>query len=239
MRAAGIPARVVTGYQGGEINPINNELVVRQADAHAWVEVWLAERGWVRLDPTGAVSPLRLEQGVNAALGPIGVIPQLIAADKFRLLATLRFAWQAMNSDWDRWIVGYNVERQRQLLSRFGVDRIEWWTLALWLAEATLVIGTIVVVGLLLRDRAPKRDASVRAWNRFCAKLADAGLERAPHEGPLDYLRRVSIAQPAWAPEVTEITRLYIDARYGEGITPEVQRTLERLVRDFRPTAST
>ena len=75
MRAAGMPARVVTGYQGGEVNPLNNELIVRQADAHAWSEIWVKEEGWVRIDPTAAVSPLRVDGGVNAALGPIGVIP--------------------------------------------------------------------------------------------------------------------------------------------------------------------
>src|SRR5262249_3124501 len=80
MRAAGLPARVVTGYQGGEVNPFNNELIVRQADAHAWSEVWIVGEGWVRVDPTAAVSPTRVDYGVNAALGPIGMIPSLIAA---------------------------------------------------------------------------------------------------------------------------------------------------------------
>src|SRR5205085_486249 len=103
-----------------------------------------------------------------------------------------------------------------------------------WLMGATLVIGLLVSAGLLIRDRPPRREASVLAWNRFCAKLADAGFERAPHEGPLDYLRRVSAARPAMAREVEAITRLYIDARYGDGVSVEEQRRLARLVRDFR-----
>jgi transglutaminase-like putative cysteine protease len=77
-----VPARIVTGYQGGEVNPLSGELLVRQADAHAWTEIWIADQGWVRIDPTASVSPLRVENGVNAALGPIDFASALIDADK-------------------------------------------------------------------------------------------------------------------------------------------------------------
>ncbi|HET7729518.1 MAG TPA: DUF3488 and transglutaminase-like domain-containing protein [Usitatibacter sp.] len=235
MRAAGIPARVVTGYQGGEVNPINHELIVRQADAHAWVEVWLQDRGWVRIDPTGVVSPIRLEGGVNAALGPIGVIPGLIAADHFKVLSTLRFAWHAMNSRWDKWVVGYNMDRQRQFFSQLGIPSIDWRFLGFWLLVATFVLGGAVSLGLLLRDRAPRPEASRLAWDRFCAKLSIAGLERAPHEGPLDFLARVRSRRPELAAEVEEIVSLYVEARYGTGASRDDLRRLARLVRQFRP----
>src|SRR5258708_20074743 len=114
MRAAGVPTRVVTGYQGGEVNPLNNELIVRQADAHAWTEIWVPEEGWVRVDPTAAVSPLRVEGGVNAALGPIGVYSPLIAADPLRILANLRNACQIMNSQRAPWVLRYNLHPPRQ-----------------------------------------------------------------------------------------------------------------------------
>ena len=234
MRAAGIPARVVTGYQGGEVNPLNSELIVRQADAHAWSEIWVKEEGWVRIDPTAAVSPLRVENGVNAALGPIGMIPSLIDADKFGLLSNLRFAWQLMNSHWDQWIVGYNMDRQRQFFSQLGFPSIDWRTLGIWLMIATFVAGTAVAIGLLLQDRPPKREASLAAWNRFCAKLAMSGLARAPHEGPLDFLARVKAARPELAGEVEEITRRYVEARYGAGASRDELRALARLVREFR-----
>ena len=125
MRAAGIPARVVTGYQGGEVNPLNRELLVRQADAHAWVEVWLEGRGWLRVDPTSVVAPDRIDSGINAALGPIGMIPTLIAADRLRVLANMRFAWDALNSQWNQWVLGYNVDRQRQFLASLGLEIAE------------------------------------------------------------------------------------------------------------------
>ncbi|HET7404313.1 MAG TPA: DUF3488 and DUF4129 domain-containing transglutaminase family protein [Usitatibacter sp.] len=235
MRAAGIPARIVTGYQGGEVNPITRELVVRQADAHAWVEVWLAKEGWVRVDPTSAVSPLRVESGVNAALGPIGVIPTLVAVDRLGVLANIRFLWQAANGQWESWVVGYNMQRQRQFFSRLGMPDVDWRTLAFWLLVATAAVGGAVTLGLLVRDRPPRTDPSLAAWNRFCRKLARAGLERRAQEGPLDYLARVSAERPAIAPQAADITRRYIAARYGSGATKEELRQLARLARAFDP----
>ena len=234
MRAAGIPARVVTGYQGGELNLINNELVVRQADAHAWVEIWLRDRGWVRVDPTAAVSPLRVESGVNAALGPIGMLPSLIAADPIGLLAGIRDAWRAVNSQWDSWVVGYSIDRQRQFFSQFGLPDVDWRTLFFGLLAATLIIGSGISIGLLVRDRPRRGEPSLMAWNGFSAKLAAAGLARAPHEGPLDYLRRIEAANPPWAPQAREIASRYAQARYGSGATREELRELARLVRDLR-----
>jgi protein-glutamine gamma-glutamyltransferase len=234
MRAAGIPSRVVTGYQGGEVNPFNHELIVRQADAHAWTEVWFQGDGWVRIDPTAAVSPLRVESGVNAALGPIGAIPTIIAADKLGLLAGMRYGWQMVNSQWDQWVIGYNMEKQRQFFADLGFPSIDWRTLGFWLLIAVFIVGGAVTLGLLVRDRPQRRDASLLAWNHFCAKMAAAGIARMPHEGPLDYLARVQAARPAGAAEAAEITRRYVDARYGSGATRDELRKLARLVREFR-----
>jgi transglutaminase-like putative cysteine protease len=235
MRAAGIPARIVTGYQGGEVNPINNELVVRQADAHAWVEIWLKDQGWVRVDPTGAVSPLRVEGGVNAALGPIGVFPSLIAADPLGILAGVRDAWRAMNSQWDSWVVGYNIDKQRQFFAQLGFPSVDWRTLGFWLLIATFLVGGAIGIGLLVRDRPRRREPSLIAWDRFCAKLAAAGLPRAAHEGPVDFLARVKSQRPRSAGVAEEITRRYVEARYGPGASKDELRELSRLVRDFRP----
>lgn len=234
MRAAGIPARVVTGYQGGEVNPINNELIVRQADAHAWAEIWVAQEGWVRIDPTASVSPLRVEGGVNAALGPIGVFPSLLAADRLRVLSQLRYAWQAMNSQWDQWVVGYNMDRQRAFFNQLGITNVDWRTLGFWLLVATFLVGGVVTLGLLVRDRPPRREASLVAWNRLCAKLAEAGIARAPHEGPMDFLARVKQVRPQLAADLEEITQRYVQARYGTGASHEELHELARRVKDFR-----
>jgi protein-glutamine gamma-glutamyltransferase len=235
MRAAGIPARVVTGYQGGEVNPLNNELIVRQADAHAWTEIWLPDEGWLRVDPTGAVSPLRVQGGVNAALGPIGVYSSIMAADPLGVLIGIRNAWQLVDSQWDTWVVGYNTDKQRQFFSQLGLPAADWRSLGGWLLIAIFVVGGAIAVALLVRDRPPRLEASLAAWNRFCAKLAAAGVARAPHEGPVDYLARVKDARPACAGMAEAITRRYVQARYGEGATREELRELARLVREFNP----
>ena len=227
-------SRIVTGYQGGEVNPINNELIVRQADAHAWTEIWLSGEGWVRVDPTGAVSPLRVESGVNAALGPIGVYSSIMAADPLGVLIGVRNAWQAMNSQWDQWVVGYNTDKQRQFFSQLGFPEVDWRTLGFWLLISTFLVGGAISIGLLVRDRPPRREASLAAWNRFCAKLAAAGVTRAAHEGPLDFLERVKRTKPAFADKAEAITERYVEARYGGGATRDELRELARLVREFR-----
>jgi len=234
MRAAGIPTRVVTGYQGGEVNPFNNELIVRQADAHAWTELWLEDRGWVRVDPTAAVSPLRVEGGVNAALGPIGAFSSLIAGDPLGVLASMRFAWHYVNSQWDQWVVGYNVDRQRQFLAQFGLSAQDWRQIAAWIGGGMVILGGFLGLWLVLRDLPKRGEPALLAWRRYCAKLASAGIARAPHEGPLDYLARVEAARPELAPQAETITRRYIQARYGSGASRPELRELQRLVRAFR-----
>jgi transglutaminase-like putative cysteine protease len=234
MRAAGVPARVVTGYQGGEVNPLNSELIVRQADAHAWSEIWVRDEGWVRIDPTAAVSPMRVENGVNAALGPIGLGASLIDADKLGILSNIRYAWQMLNSQWDAWVVGYNMDRQRQFFAGMGMPNVDWRTLGFWLMVSIFAVGTAVAIGLLVHDRPPRRDPSLVAWDRFCAKLATLGLARAPYEGPMDYLDRVRKARPELAGDVEEITKRYVEARYGAGASRDELKALQRLVRDFR-----
>ena len=235
MRAAGVPARVVTGYQGGEINPLNRELLVRQADAHAWVEIWLEGRGWIRIDPTSVVAPTRIDIGINAALGPIGVFPSLIAADRFGILSNLRFAWDALNSQWNQWVLGYNIDRQRQFLGSLGLSGLDWRNLIVYLTIAAFVVGGLIGLGLVLRDLPGRRDPAVVAWERFCAKLAAAGLVRAPHEGPVDFLARIEVARPANASEARAITSRYVEARYGAGISKQEARELLARVRSFRP----
>ncbi|HYN54442.1 MAG TPA: DUF3488 and transglutaminase-like domain-containing protein, partial [Methylotenera sp.] len=107
MRAAGIPARIVTGYQGGELNPNGNYLIVRQSDAHAWAEVWLEGRGWVRVDPTSAVSPDRIESGIGSALPDSDLLPILSRQD-YPILKKLYLNWDAVNNGWNQWVLGYD-----------------------------------------------------------------------------------------------------------------------------------
>ena len=119
MRAAGVPARVVTGYMGGELNEIGDYLLVRQSDAHAWAEVWFPERGWVRVDPTAAVAPTRIESGIQQALSDLDDLPLLIRADA-RFLRNAALVWDSLNNRWNDWVLGYGPEFQKRLFGSMG-----------------------------------------------------------------------------------------------------------------------
>ncbi len=233
MRAAGIPSRVVTGYQGGELNELGDFLTVRQRDAHAWSEAWLGEtEGWVRIDPTGAVAPSRIESGMEAALPrPIGPRALNIQASEpvRRAWRNLRHGWEALNNAWNEWVLGYGPERQRRLLNQFGIDSTSFTRLAVWLIFCVLAL--LAAISLLLARRPRTRDPAVRAYRRFQRKLARAGLDRAPGEGPLDFSQRVIRARPDLSAEVQRITELYVSIRYaregGDG------RDLSRAVAAF------
>ncbi|MGH8370184.1 MAG: transglutaminase TgpA family protein, partial [Gammaproteobacteria bacterium] len=229
MRAAGIPAHVVVGYQGGTRNPLDGYYVIRQEDAHAWAEVWLPQRGWVRVDPTAAVDPARVDQGVSAAL-PASELPGYLF-ERHPWLSDVRNTWDAVNNGWNQWVLAYGPEMQERFFNRIGLRYGDWGELALVLL---LVIGTLLAaISLVLwwRHRPAPGPLVVRAYARFCRKLAQHGLPRAPHEGPLDYARRISRLRPDLAVEIDTITSLYIDLRYAE---TGHQEEFNRLIRAFR-----
>ena len=238
MRALGIPARVVTGYQGGEYQRTTHEgaeWLVRQADAHAWSEVWLHGQGWVRIDPTAAVDPARIERGrrlqaddaVGAFTGPL-----------LAWIRPLSRGFDAIGHAWERWVVRYDRTRQSSLLGRLGIDTANPMKLAglLALALGILLLGTAM---LTLRPRLARTPLE-RAWDLFCARLARIGLERARHETPAQYLRRLEQALPADAAASARlIVTTYERLRYGgEESGRQAARRLRQQVRAFRPYGS-
>ena len=236
LRAAGIPARVVTGYQGGEVNPLTRQLVVRQAEAHAWSEVWFADLGWVRVDPTFAVSPLRINRGMSEAFGPLGVMNNLIDADKLGLLRQIAFSWDAMNTQWNRWVVGFSQDRQRDFLEGLGMREVDWRSMAIWLIVAVLTVGGAVGMLLFLRAVQTRQEPLVAAYERLCAKLAKTGIKRAPHEGPVDYWQRLMRLRPNIAQKAAPLFETYVALRYTastEGASRSVRDFVWR-VRRFR-----
>jgi transglutaminase-like putative cysteine protease len=217
MRAAGIPARVVVGYQGGELNEVGGYYVVRQADAHAWSEVWLADRGWVRVDPTAAVAPSRVEAGLSAALAPAELPSFLRRGSGLTTFEYLRLradvAWDYVNVAWDRWVLGFNPERQLELLGRFGLG--DWQRMILTLTVA--ITGLMALIGLLaLRQAriAVPHDEALRLWRGATRTLATLGLPQGPAEGPLDYAARVARARPGLAEAIGRLAQAYVAARY-------------------------
>ncbi len=232
MRAAGIPARVVTGYQGGQINPVGEYILVRQADAHAWTEIWLADAGWVRVDPTAAVSPARVERGIASALPRSDPLPMFVRGD-FAMLQQMRLAWDSVTYTWNQWVLGYSPERQRMFLSRLGFSEATWQTLAVILV---ICAGIAVMIGaaFALRDLRRTRDDEIRAaYDRFCRKLARRGLRRGEAEGPRRFAERACRMRPELAPHVRDITDLYIGLRYGRMATADGLHELKQRIRRF------
>jgi transglutaminase-like putative cysteine protease len=239
MRAAGIPARVVTGYQGGELNPLGNYLIVRQADAHAWAEVWLQNRGWVRTDPTAAIAPTRIEQG-RAALD------QLAGADGFftvrqdlwgRAWLQLQLGWDAVNYQWVQWVVGYGQDRQNQLLSQLGLDKLlrNAADLGVALAVGVGLLSCGFTAWFLLRARRVHKDVVATSYRRFCAQLARRGIVRIASEGPQDFARRAAGLRPNLAAQIEHISQLYIRLRYAAHPTARALIDLRNQVRGFHP----
>ncbi|MDQ5960629.1 MAG: protein-glutamine gamma-glutamyltransferase, partial [Pseudomonadota bacterium] len=226
MRAAGIPARVVAGYQGGEINPVDGYVVVRQSDAHAWAEIWIAGRGWQRVDPTAAIAPSRVEQGIAAALPEGETLPVMARVD-LDWLRQMRYRWEAINNNWNQWVLGYNPERQREVLSRFGLGNIDWRGMTV-LLSALCALALLGITIWTLWQR-PRVDPAQKIWLRFCARLAGQGIPRQPWEGPIAYAERVAVARPEYGGIAHQAATAYAAVRYGEANEHRLQRLREAL----------
>lgn len=202
MRQAGIPARIVGGYQGGETNPLNNTVLVRQLDAHAWAEIWLMQEGWVRIDPTAAVSPARIEYGLEAAL--TGLERARLFSDsplsvfRFRnntLVNWIRLRYDAVAWRWQAFIVGFNNEAQISLLKQlFGEIRVSWFVSAM-LGSWLLVLAPLAW-WLLKRNKARLRSPAEISLSKLCRQLARLGIDRRPGEGVRSLGARVAEALP-------------------------------------------
>lgn len=232
MRAAGVPARVVTGYQGGEVNPVGNYLIVRQSDAHAWAEVWFKGRGWVRVDPTAAVAPQRIASGIFSALPQNDALPMLARKD-FSLLRKLYLNWDALNNGWNQWVLGYDQKRQIELLQRLTGSQLSWQDLAVALIAC---VGSVVLVisYFLLRGKQLSIDPVQRLYAEFLRKLERAGLKRYSHEGPLDFSKRACRRLPAQASAIQQITESYTHLRYRSVYNPQALEAFKHLVKAFK-----
>lgn len=226
LRAAGVPARVVTGYQGGELNTAGNYLLVHQFDAHAWVEYWQPGIGWTRVDPTAAVAPDRIEQGLEQAMSREG---SFLAGDRFSplryrglsLLNDLRLAWDQVNYGWQRWVLGYQGEQQGEILSRWFGRLDSPWLAFLLVGGGALLLAILAL--WLFKPWRQARDPQLRSFARFERLLVPHGLRRGTAEGHREFSRRAMLALPAQA----EAIRAYSDAfeaqRYAGGAVEPAQ----------------
>ena len=227
MRMAGIPARVVTGYQGGWYNERSGYLLVRQSDAHAWAEVWLEGVGWTRIDPTAAVAPSRVEDGALDALG--GRRHWL----DYEWVRELRNGMDWMNRAWNDWVIAFDSARQSGMLGFLGIERLDSRALVLLLALAIALTALLVTPWLLRLGRNRERDPVVRHWRRFLERLVKAGVPVSAAMGPLEVAALAGKAPNLDGEALRRITRSYLEVRYASQSAgrDELLRDLKR----FRP----
>jgi transglutaminase-like putative cysteine protease len=214
MRAAGIPARVVTGYLGGEWNPIGNYFIVRQSDAHSWTEVWLDGRGWTRVDPTAVVAPERLRRSI------LDILPNAVSAPARFVwsqpwLAGLLQRWDALNTAWNDRVIKFNYRDQLRLLQQFGFKSPGAQELG-WAFGAGLV-GWMLWIAWHVGRGAPRSrpDKLARAYTALCKKLGRAGVTRESHQGPLAFASEISKRRPDLRNDVHSLLLRYAQLRYG------------------------
>lgn len=221
MREAGIPARVVTGYVGGYRNAYGNYWIVRKMDAHAWVEVWLDGRGWVRVDPTAAVAPERIYDTIEDRLGAGGAAGGA--------LAPLLDIGDWARRGWNDLVLGFDAGSQQLMLQRIGFGRGDTTTLGLLFAlVAALALGWML---WRVARSERERDPLLRAWRAMGRRYARLGLARDPHEAPLAWARRVAAARDG-ASTLIALTGRFVAARYARG---EADPTLVRDLHAHRP----
>ena len=227
MRMAGIPSRVVTGYMGGFYNDLGDYLLVRQSDAHAWIEVWLQGRGWTTIDPTAAVSPARVDRG------SLGAVPEPRYWFDLPWIRETRNSVDIVQQRWNDWVIEYNAQRQTELLAPLGLSGLTPSGLVIALVAALALIG-LVVVPLVLKIRGPTtKDPARKAWLLFLSRLERAGLKTSLSDGPLELAASAGGRLPGQRDAIDRIAGLYARCRYSA--EPPPVEGLQRAVRAFRP----
>ena len=221
MRAAGLPARIVTGYQGGELNPNGNYLIVRQSDAHAWAEVWLENKGWVRIDPTAAVSPERIEQGIGEALRDTDQLP-LFARRDFPLLRKAFLNFDTINNGWNQWVLGYDDKKQMEFLNNLTGKKLTLADLVFYMMGA-IVLVMLIISYFLFKQIKLKLSPVQQLYQQYLAKLKRVNLQPDTGEGALDFSERVAKALPANADIAKAIAEEYNTLQYGSLQTSTLQ----------------
>jgi transglutaminase-like putative cysteine protease len=231
LRAVGIPARVVTGYQGGEINPRGGYMIVRQSDAHAWAEA-VVDGQWQRFDPTAAVAPSRIERGLFGSVPAGDPVPLFARADG-GWLKSLQLTLDAINHQWRRNVIEFNRDRQRALWREWKIDRFAPWQIVA--AVAGGVIAWAIAVLAWFAARRKRRERALTLWDDACRRLARGGLPRLEHEGPLAFAERASRRWPQFEIAFRAIGESYATLRYGDVARRDSERaallaTLQRAI---------
>jgi protein-glutamine gamma-glutamyltransferase len=232
MRAAGIPARIVAGYQGGELNPNGNYLIVRQSDAHAWAEVWLEDRGWIRVDPTAAVSPERIEQGIDEAISELDELPMFVGqANPWLKKAYLN--WDNINNNWNQWVLGYDNQKQLDFLKKLSGKDLSLNDIAIAMIGAIL-LAIVFTAGLVLHKQSKKRNPIEQLYAQYLKKLKTIGIQPKVGEGALSFAHRAAQVLPEQAALILEIGTLYNQLTFSEPKKPAALQLFENRIHAFK-----
>ncbi|MGC1321983.1 MAG: DUF3488 and transglutaminase-like domain-containing protein [Candidatus Udaeobacter sp.] len=240
MRLAGIPARVVVGYLGGEYNDLGHFFLVRQADTHAWCEVWLPEKGWTRVDPTAAVAPGRASLDLTSFLetriasGQMAGRSNALIARLLRsgIFTNVRFGWQTLSYEWDTRLVAFDADVQDVLLTSMGIASRGTVFLVVEILLVAIALLAIYFAWMQLRTRA-RVDRVKALYEYFCRKIARLGVRRDPCEGPLDFARRAAQSLPNESNRIRQIADTYILLRYAPEPAPGMLDRFAREVNAF------
>ena len=222
MRAAGIPARVIGGYQGGEINPLTGSVLVHQFDAHAWAEVWLQGRGWVRVDPTAQVSPERIENSIQdiAATANDYLTRSPLSAVRFKNIAwfnRLRMQFDAIEYRWASFVLQYKGEKQISLLNNL-LGAVTVTRIIMLIAVVVFPIVVWIMYGLLRSRIHDRRMPEEISYQQLCKIMTNIGFNRDTNEGPIDFAKRVEASSQPIALNTKHYflaaTRLYVALMY-------------------------
>lgn len=228
MRMAGIPARVVTGYFGGEMNPLADYLIVRQSDAHAWTEVFIEDKGWVRIDPTSSIHPSRIENNNDV----VRIKPQSEQAITilsntswlYRSYSNISYFVDSINNKWNQWVIGYNNQKQIALFSAIGVPEITWKGLSTIMF--ILLSFLMAIFSYYILKSRQKLDPVNKAYMRFCNKMKKSGFNKQEKETANQFASRIIIDKPELKSSVLKITTLYNTLHYGQYQTNQKQQAL-------------
>ena len=265
MRAANVPARIVTGYQGGELNPNGNYLIVRQSDAHAWAEVWLENKGWVRIDPTAAVSPERIEQGIDAAINELDDLPLMSRRD-YPMLRSAFLNWDSVNNGWNQWVLGYDDQKQLEFLKKLSGKDFKLQDLIISMISAIAFVMALGTYFLMKKNKETASPAQ-QLYSEYLKRLkrvklianqqfnepslapnvnanpslnptsnSSYHLTPTPGEGALDFAKRAAMALPTHKQAIMAIAQHYNAIQFSRQPPAQLLQTLKRLILEFNPT---
>jgi transglutaminase-like putative cysteine protease len=238
LRAAGIPARMVGGYQGGEVNPITGHMVVRQYLAHAWVEYWIPKKGWQRIDPTAAVAPSRIHDGLSAAL-PENDLNSLSIFSNARInrlpaLQKMMFLFESLEHRWNLFVIGYNSELQMNFLEKL-LGKVTAFKIAIALLAGAFLSTIFVAISLFLTGRGKKIHPVVKTFQHFSSRMAKQGIKRKPHQSPAHFVesacQQKKLDKQLYQPTVALLNNLLYnpDASYTEETLNTLKNHLQAL----------